>query len=83
MSDVSKTPKVDDLKVTRAVERLLDIFTLEQVEFLANQCETVAYEQDGYGSVEIQFQDGKPRFLTMRYREKLPKPQPNNPMDDD
>ena len=66
MDGKKKTPRVDVL------ERLLNVFTQEQLEKFAERCEQV--QAGGFGSVDVQFQQGHPRFITAGQREELPKP---------
>jgi len=50
------TPRVDVL------ERLQNIFTVEQLNCIAQACEQVR-DQTGYGRVTIHFNNAHPKFL--------------------
>jgi len=49
----------------------LQVFTLPQMKMLLQYCRQV--QASGYGTVEIQFKDGQPRYITYAQREMLPK----------
>ena len=61
------TPRIEMLHA------LLRLFTLKQLEFLVNHCES-AVSVNGFAKVEIVFENGHVRFLYPAVMLEFPKP---------